>query len=102
MTTSRPWLGISTQPWLIKSDTPHQRRGTQFPHPTAAPRQRRMISNSRAISGRTSFEPRHGKGPTGRHIDIKPGHTQPAGGSGASPPGPLNATNNVVALPQNN
>ena len=22
MTTSRPWLGISTPPWLIKSDTP--------------------------------------------------------------------------------
>ena len=23
MTASRPWLGISTPPWLIKSDTPH-------------------------------------------------------------------------------
>src|SRR5206468_10481170 len=30
--------------------------------------------NSRSISGRTSFEPRHGKGPTGWHIDIKPDH----------------------------
>ena len=25
MTASRPWLGISTPSWLIKSDTPHLR-----------------------------------------------------------------------------
>jgi hypothetical protein len=27
VTTSRPWLGISTPPWLIKSDTPHIQPG---------------------------------------------------------------------------
>src|ERR1039457_4879707 len=30
--------------------------------------------------------------PTGRHLVIKPDRTRPAGGSGASPSGPLNAT----------
>ena len=33
------------------------------------------MPDSRSISGRTSFEPRHGKGPAGWHIDIKPDHT---------------------------
>jgi hypothetical protein len=30
------------------------------------------MPNSGSISGRTSFEPHHGKGPTGWHIDLKP------------------------------
>jgi hypothetical protein len=46
------------------------------------------MPNSGSISGRTSFEPHHGKGPTGWHIDLKPG--QAAGRRfGSQPIGPL-------------
>jgi hypothetical protein len=59
------------------------------------------MPNSGSISGRTSFEPRHGKGPTGWHIVIKPG--QAAGRRfGSQPIGPLNATDNAAAHPENN
>jgi hypothetical protein len=58
-------------------------------------------ANSRAISGRTFFEPRHGKGPTGWHIVIKP--SQAAGRRfGSQPIGPSNATTNTAAHPGNN
>ena len=42
-----------------------------------------------ALGVRPSFEPRHGKIRQGRRIDLKPGTRGPAGGSGASPIGPL-------------
>ena len=39
MTASRPWLGISTPSWLIKSDTPHRTgRDPVSPHPGDAAR----------------------------------------------------------------
>jgi hypothetical protein len=37
------------------------------------------------MDARPSFEPRHGEVRRGRHIDLKPGTHEPAGGSGASP-----------------
>src|SRR5262249_58146974 len=37
---------------------------------------------------RASFEPRHDQEPMSRHAVNKPGRTQPAGGSRASPPAP--------------
>jgi hypothetical protein len=47
------------------------------------------MPNSGSISGRTSFEPRHGNGPTGWHIDLRPSQAKrPAGGSGARLVGP--------------
>src|SRR5215813_15003789 len=42
-----------------------------------------------ALGARPSFEPRHGKVRRGGRIDLKPGTRGPAGGSGASPVGPL-------------
>src|SRR5215475_10906464 len=52
-----------------------------------------------SAGARASFEPHRGETPAGRHLDLKPGHTRPAGGSGASPPGPLNATARLTAIP---
>jgi len=46
------------------------------------------MPNNRA-GARASFEPRHGMAPAGRHLVLKLGRTRPAGGSGASPSGPL-------------
>jgi hypothetical protein len=46
------------------------------------------MPNSGSVSGRTSFEPRHGKGPADWHIDLKPG--QAAGRRfGSQPTGPF-------------
>ena len=57
-------------------------------HRVAGADQSAGMPNSRSARTRTSFEPRHGKVRRSRHIDLKPG-TRPAGGSGASPVGPL-------------
>ena len=44
------------------------------------------VPNSRDLAGaRASFEPHHGKDPMSWHVVNKPGCTQPAGGSRASP-----------------
>ena len=37
MTASRPWLGISTPPWLIKSDTPQSPTAEPPPSAIGAP-----------------------------------------------------------------
>lgn len=45
MTASRPWLGISTPSWLIKSDTPH------LPARAAAGNHHRRRGHGRALHG---------------------------------------------------
>ena len=57
------------------------------------------MPNSGADQHRSSFEPRHGKGPTGWHIDLKPGHHDRQAVR-SQPIGPLNATTNTAAHPE--
>jgi hypothetical protein len=59
------------------------------------------MPNSGSVGGRTSFEPRHGKSPTGRHIDLKPG--QAAGRRfGSQPTGPLKRYDQHRSASRNN
>jgi hypothetical protein len=59
------------------------------------------MPNSGSISGRTSFEPRHGKDPTGWHIDLKPGQT--AGRRfGSQPIGPFRRYDQHRSASRNN
>ena len=67
------------------------------PDPQPGPRRARLIPGPCDVHA--SFEPRHGEAPAGRHVVKKPGHNQPAGGSRASPPGPLNATTRLTCHP---
>src|SRR5215468_8577930 len=83
---------------LVRVDPDHH---CHHEHPPTASRESGTAAGMPYYSAgaRASFEPHHGKTPAGQHLDLKPGHTRPAGGSGASPPGPLNATARLTAIP---
>jgi hypothetical protein len=83
VTASRPWLGISTPSWLIKSDTPHRRAGAPA---LARPAAGRCPGLSARLAGRhppARWPP--GRGPP-------PARGAAAGGRQPRPPAPLPAS----------
>lgn len=68
----------------------------RVPRADAAPGRRAICAFLRGFTQTRST----GKGPSGWHIVIKPGHNVPAGGPGASPSDPFNATDTTAAHPE--
>jgi hypothetical protein len=77
----------------------HRRTPYVSPGHGKEPRRARLIPKELA-SARASFEPRHGEAPAAStSFESQAQQPGPAGGSRASPPGPLNATARLTAIP---